>query len=110
MRKVFISSVLGLMVSVSALFAENAGQGIFETNGCSMCHKPDMETVGPSLKQISMYYSGKENTLLSYLKGETGAIIYPERAGVMKPQLIKIRNLYEDETRALARYLITPQF
>lgn len=95
---------------LSSAAANDAGPGIFEANGCVMCHKPSIEGVGPSLEQISMHYNGKENALVSYLKGESSAIIYPERAGVMQPQLVKIRNLYEDEIRSLARYLITPQF
>jgi len=85
----------------------NAGKEIFESNGCTMCHQDKMETVGPSIDKIGMYYSGKENDLVSYLKGEGNAIIYPERANVMQPQLLKIRHLMEEETRALARYLST---
>lgn len=110
MKKIIVGTVVGAWMLLGTAAANNVGQSVFESNGCVMCHKPNMEGVGPSLQQIGMHYSGKENALVSYLKGETQAIIYPERAAVMQPQLVKIRNLYEDEVRSLARYLITPQF
>lgn len=82
------------------------GEAIFNERGCTMCHAQDMEMVGPSIRTISMRYSGNENGLVMYLKGQAQPIVYPEREVMMRPQLLKIGNLYEDEYRSLARYLI----
>ena len=71
-----------------------------------MCHKPDFDTIGPSLKTIAIGYSGKESSLITYLQGQGTAIIDPARASVMDPQLVKIRTLFEEDMRALAEYIV----
>ncbi|MDQ1340056.1 MAG: cytochrome c [Campylobacterota bacterium] len=100
---------IGAFLICSSLFGDSREKGkeIFLSYDCKMCHQDKAETVGPSLDKIGMFYSGKENDLVSYLKGQKKAIIYPERAAAMDPQLIKIRHLMDDEVRALARYLST---
>ncbi len=72
-----------------------------------MCHKQDIDTIGPSLQTIAITYSGKESTLIPYLKGEGTPIVDPSRASVMNPQLLKIRTLFEEDMRALAEYMIS---
>ncbi len=104
--------VLGLSLMIT-LFLGNAtadsanGKAIFEAKGCIACHQKDMDTVGPSLRNIAIGYSGKESALLTYLQGQGSAIIDPSRASVMAPQLIKIRMLFEDEFRDLAEYIVS---
>ncbi len=82
------------------------GKTLFESNGCTMCHDTNMETVGPSLITIRMSYGMDENALMDFFKGNAEARVYPAKASMMRPQLSKIRNLYEDEQRALARYIL----
>lgn len=101
--------VTALMLSGSLLFGSvdnGAGAALFNDRGCTMCHAMDMDMVGPSVRTIGMRYSGNENALVMYLKGQGQPIVYPEREAMMRPQLMKIGNLYEDEYRSLARYLI----
>jgi cytochrome c len=102
--------------SVFALFLCNAwaqdisaekGKKIFEAKGCAVCHKPDMDTIGPSLSAIARGYVGKEIELVSYLRGQAPAIIDPVRAPVMDPQLVKIRALFDPDMQALATYMIS---
>ncbi len=106
--------LLFLFLSLNFTFAQNpfqtqnslSGGGIFDSKGCTMCHDVSMEKMGPSLQFISTVYMGDEDTLVSYLKGEREPIVRPQNASIMKPQLLKIRTLYEDEVRALARYIL----
>ncbi len=107
MKKLILGLSLAATFLISSAFAENEqGKTIFEEKGCAMCHKPDFDTIGPSLKTIAIGYAGKESTLVPYLQGQGSAIIDPTRASVMAPQLIKIRTLFEEDMRALAEYII----
>ncbi len=104
--------ILGLSLTTTLfltnVMAENAeGAAIFEAKGCVMCHKKDMDTIGPSLRTIAIGYSGKESTLIAYLQGQGTSIIDPSRASVMDPQLVKIRTLFEEEMRALAEHIVS---
>ncbi len=100
-----LSLVITLLSSTAIADGAN-GKVIFETKGCVMCHQKDMDTVGPSLRTIAIGYSGKEGTLVAYLKGQGQPIIDPSRASVMAPQLVKIRTLFEEEFRDLAEYIV----
>lgn len=106
MKRSFAVAVMACATIASAGIDNGVGESIFNDRGCTMCHAPDMDTVGPSVRTISMRYSGNENGLVMYLKGQGRPIVYPERDGMMRPQLMKIGNLYEDEYRSLARYII----
>lgn len=86
---------------------DSKGQGIFEAKGCVVCHKMNMDTIGPSLRTISTAYFGRESTIITYLKGQGEAIVYPERAAVMDPQLVKIGTLLDNEIKDLAEYIIS---
>jgi len=100
-------SLIITFFSSSVAADEMNGQVIFEAKGCVMCHQKDMDTVGPSLRTIAIGYSGREGTLVAYLKGEGSPIIDPTRASVMTPQLVKIRTLFESEFRDLAEYIVS---
>ncbi|MCF6309325.1 MAG: c-type cytochrome [Sulfurimonas sp.] len=110
MKKIILS------LSISMLFLANAtakdavldkGKSIFEAKSCVLCHKPETELIGPSLKRIAKAYKGKQAALVDYLKSQGKPIIFPKRAAVMNPQLIKTKILLGDDIRALATYLIT---
>ncbi len=105
MTKKFIYSILFLILSLSTLNAAN-GAEIFQSNGCAMCHKKSVESVGPSLQTISMYYATKEDALVAYLQGRSNPIIDPTKASLMNQQLLKIKGLFDEEFRALARYIL----
>jgi len=83
-----------------------AGAAIFNDRGCTMCHQSDADMIGPSIRTIGIRYSGNENALVAYLKGQGQPIVYPERDAMMRPQLLKLGSLYEDEYRSLARYIL----
>lgn len=106
MKRRFAVALIAMSTIASANVNNGAGASIFSERGCTMCHALDMDMVGPSVRTIGMRYSGNENGLVMYLKGQGQPIVYPERDAMMRPQLMKIGNLYEDEYRSLARYII----
>jgi len=110
MKKIILSLSFSMLFLLDAT-AEDAvfdkGKSIFEAKGCAVCHKMDAELIGPPLKKIAKAYKGKEKELVSYLKSQGKPIIYPERASVMNPQLVKMKALLGDDIRAVSTYLIT---
>lgn len=103
--------ILGLSLSTIFLvniFAQDTqgGRAMFESNGCVVCHKLEMDTIGPSLKTIAYAYAGKEMNMLTYLKGQGTPIVDPARASVMNPQLLKIRTMFEEDLHAISTYII----
>jgi len=106
MKKLILGLSLGMLLLSSVTAQADEGKAIFEAKGCALCHKKDMDTVGPSLVNIANVYSGKEADLLSYLKGQGTPIVDPARAPVMNPQLVKIRTLFEEDLHAITTYII----
>ncbi len=105
MKKSTIKLFLATTALVSTLNAAT-GAEIFQSNGCAMCHQKNTEGVGPSLQTISMYYATKEDALVAYLQGRGNPIIDPSKASLMNQQLLKLKGLFDEEFRSLARYLI----
>ena len=63
---------------------------IFKSQGCMSCHKKESTSkVNPSLTDIATAYQGKEEQLIKYLKGESEAIVRPEKANLMKRHIEK---------------------
>jgi len=107
-NKLIFSLSLTTTLFLTNAVAENAvGKSIFEAKGCVMCHKPDVDTIGPSIKTIGKSYTGKISGLITYLKGQGAPVVDPARAPVMNPQLVKIRTLSEEDMRALAEHLLS---
>lgn len=100
-----------VLLMMTSLYAFNDGRQngkqLFSSKGCTMCHKKDIRSVGPSIETIAIRYSGKENQLIAYLNGTGKAIVEPGRDSVMRPQLTKIRSLRPSDKRDIARYIIT---
>ncbi len=96
--------LLALGSSLMVMAAD--GEAIFKQKGCTSCHRPDMDTVGPSLKKIAQAYAGKREDLIKFLKGQGEAIVDPAKASVMKMQLARIKDLSDEEFAALADYIL----
>lgn len=106
MKKLILVLSIGMLFLTTETVHANEGQDIFEAKGCALCHKKDMDTIGPSLMNIANVYAGKEADLLTYLKGQSTPIVDPARAPVMNPQLVKIRSLFEEDLHAITTYII----
>ena len=83
------------------------GAKLFKSKGCAMCHKQNTTSIGPTIEDIALGYSGKEEELAAYLRGKGPAIIMPEKAYVMKGQIIKLNTISDTKLKAIARYIIT---
>ena len=89
------------MVAMKIAWAEE-GETIFKSQGCMSCHKKESTSkVNPSLTEISQAYQGKEEQLVKYLKGESEAIVRPEKSNLMKPKIEKTKMLSEADLKAL---------
>ena len=99
-------------ISVVCIVAMNTaradeGETIFKSIGCMSCHKKESTAkVNPSLTDISSAYQGKEDQLLKYLKGESEAIVRPEKASLMKRYIEKTKRLSDTDRKALTDFLL----
>jgi len=97
------------MVAMNTARADE-GETIFKSQGCMSCHKRESTSkVNPSITDISQAYQGKEEQLIKYLKGESEAIVRPEKAKLMKRYIEKTKMLSEADLKALVDYLLRQQ-
>ena len=82
------------------------GKAMFNSKGCTPCHQPAVDTVGPSLKKIAEAY-GSVDELVKYFKGEAKPIVWPEKAAIMNPQLMQLKGLSEGELKDLASFILS---
>jgi cytochrome c551/c552 len=106
MRNLILIVIVGLMFLAANVSAEEGGS-IFSSHHCGTCHKLDTGKANPSLKEIAQGYQGKEERLISFLKGESEPIIRPEKGAMMKRYLKKTKALSDSERKALADYLLS---
>jgi cytochrome c len=85
------------------------GAKIFNANNCKNCHKPDVDAVGPSIITIAKTYKEKNADLAAFLKGQSEPIVTPEKAGMMKPMLLPLQTLSDNDIKALADYMLKQQ-
>jgi len=105
---IWIISTICILAFNSARADE--GETIFKAQGCRSCHKKESTSkVNPSLIEISTAYQGKEEQLTHYLKGESEAIVRPEKANLMKRYVEKIKKLSEADRKALVDYILIQQ-
>ena len=105
-KNVIIVALLWLMAYGLSATAEE-GKDVFESLHCATCHKVDTGKVNPSLESIAQAYKGKENQLLSYLKGEAESIVNPGKGDMMKRQIEKTKALKETEIKALFDFIMS---
>ncbi len=105
MKKILTAAALGFAITVSGAMAAD-GEALFKSAGCTSCHKPNTETVGPSLKKIAQAYKGKEGELFKFMKGEAKPIVDPAKFGIMKPFVEKTKKMSDDEVKAIADYIL----
>jgi cytochrome c551/c552 len=82
------------------------GEAIFKSKGCTACHQPNADTVGPELNKIASAYKGNKDGLVKFLNGEGKAIVDPAKEAVMKPNLEITKKLSKEEKEALAEFIL----
>jgi cytochrome c len=84
------------------------GKEIFEGKGmCATCHKADVTTSGPSIKDISKIYTDKKASISLFLQGETDPIVDPSQYEIMKANLEITKAMTEAEVQALETYMLS---
>jgi cytochrome c551/c552 len=108
--------LLLLLAAGQAALAE--GEALYNSLECKNCHDPVKDQTstggGPALATIAALYSGDEEALVRFLKGEAKPRVAPESYMVMETQLAMIlASRPEGNLRELARYILshgaTPQ-
>ncbi len=87
--------------------ADSGGEATFQSLKCHVCHKPDRRSAGPSLPEIAKAYSGQEQQLAQYLKGESEPLIDLGKRKVMKGKLEKTKEISDAERKDLADYILS---
>ena len=84
------------------------GKEIFEGKGvCYSCHKPEIKTVGPAIKDIAKIYKEKGGSIAEFLKEKSEPIVDPSQYETMKTNFAITRNLPEEELKALEAYMLS---
>jgi len=105
MKKVLASALAGLTLMAGSVLAAD-GKTVFQSKGCTACHQPQVDTVGPSLKTIAKTYNGKKEDLIKFLKGEAKPKVWPDKFPMMQPQLNTTKALSKKDLEALADYIL----
>jgi len=88
------------------LAPEELGKVIFEGKGnCISCHKTDEKLIGPSLQEIAKIYKEKEANMVTFLKGESEAIVDPSQFAVMQANLTLTKTFSDKELQGLEAYI-----
>jgi cytochrome c551/c552 len=56
-----------------------------------------------------MAYQGKEAQLINYLKGESDAIVRPDKASRMRRHIEKTKKLSDADLKSLVDYVLHPK-
>ncbi len=106
MKKVSLI-VLGILLIAPSSFGGGKGEILFKSMGCMSCHHPEKSSrINPSLADIAQAYQGNQQQLIGYLNGQGGAIVKPEKAGMMKRFVEKTKALSDLERAALADFIL----
>ena len=95
-----------LMLGTVLWAADGGGEATFQSLKCHICHKPNRKSAGPSLPEIAKAYSGQQQQLVQYLKGESEPLIDFGKRQVMERKLKKTREISDTERRDLADYIL----
>ncbi len=87
---------------------EELGKEIFEGKGvCYTCHKPEVKTVGPAIKDIAKLYKEKGGSIVAFLQEKSEPIVDPSQYETMKTNFAVTKNLPEEELKALEAYMLS---
>ena len=96
-----------LMLGTMVWGADTAGETTFHSLKCYICHKPDRRSAGPSLQEIAKAYSGQQQRLAQYLKGESEPLLDFGNQHLMQGKLEKTKEISDGERRDLADYILS---
>ena len=83
------------------------GKSLTVSKGCTLCHHPEKQIVGPSFKNIANKYNSNASEILNFLNGNSNPIVDPEEFQYMKPVLSQLKHTSKEEKEAIAKYIAT---
>lgn len=95
----------GTLFAALLLQGCDAPDTVLARHGCSTCHSPTLEGVGPSLRRISAHYPSKE-ALVQFLEGKAPPRVMPESFAAMKPLVDQTQALSPEERARLAEAIL----
>lgn len=95
------------LLATTGFSADNKGQEIFKSKGCTICHKKSTSGAFPSLSELANAYKGKKEQLVRYFKGESPSIVKPKRSVIMNKQIEKTKAMTDPERTALADFILS---
>ena len=113
MKHLFLSNLMAFLACSSLILgttvwaADMGGEATFQSLKCHICHKPDRRSAGPSLEEIAKAYSGQEQRLSQYLKGESEPLVDLGKRRVMEGQLKKTKEISDAGRKDLAAYILS---
>lgn len=94
--------------TATAQAPEVLGKEIFEGKGvCYTCHKPEVKTVGPAIKDIAKMYKAKGASISEFLQEKSEPIVDPSQYETMKTNFAITKNMTEEERKALEAYMLS---
>ena len=84
------------------------GKELFEGKGmCATCHKADIKTVGPSIKDIAKIYKEKGASIAEFINDKGEPLVDPSQYEIMKANFVITKTMSADERKALEIYMMS---
>lgn len=85
------------------------GKDLYSKNGCVACHQEDQKVIGPAIKDISKIYTEQNGDLISFLKGESDAIVDTDagQVAVMQANIPVTKALPLEDLKAIEAYILS---
>ena len=84
------------------------GKELFEGKGmCATCHKADIKTVGPSIKDIAKIYKEKGASIAEFINDKGEPLVDPSQYEIMKANFVITKAMSAEERKALEIYMMS---
>jgi cytochrome c len=102
------NSIEATEASNSGLSSEELGKELFEGKGmCATCHKADIKTVGPSIKDIAKIYKEKGASIAEFINDKGEPLVDPSQYEIMKANFVITKAMSAEERKALEIYMMS---
>ncbi|PTL79026.1 c-type cytochrome [Vitiosangium sp. GDMCC 1.1324] len=99
------AAVPGALLAAWLHLGCEAPDTVLAKHGCSSCHAPTTEGMGPSLRRIASHYDSRE-TLIQFLEGKSTPRVSPEGFEAMKPMVARTISLTPEERARVAEAIL----
>ena len=84
------------------------GKELFEGKGmCATCHKADIKTVGPSIKDIAKIYKEKGTSIADFINDKGEPLVDPSQYEIMKANFVITKAMSTEDRKALEAYMMS---